>query len=587
MLQAFRSTRRSEDSDDDEIPEPDQAAEPGRRVGVRDLVQVARGHQRAIALALVLSLLGAALGLVQPLLAGRAIDSFSRQQPYLPLIGLLAVVFLSEAVITALGAYALERSGEGIVLGLRQRVVRTLLRLPMRGYEQRRLGDLLSRTTSDTTLLRDTLAYDLSEVVVGVFVVVGGTAMMIWLDAAMFLIVLAIIGTIGALTTLLLTGIRRSVEDAQDSLGGMTAELERALSAIRTVRVLRAEDREQDRIGGLAQQVYRQNLGAARRDAVVNPAMTLAMHASLIAVLVVGGIRVVSGASSLADLVGFLLYVTYIAAPMANIFDVLATLQRGMAALQRVDDVTRMPVEEDRAPITAVPREPAASDVPAVELRDVWFGYEPDRPVLRGVSFAVPRHTHTALVGPSGAGKSTIFALLARFYDQDRGKILLDGRDTRELSRTDCRARLSLVEQHCPIMHGTLGENIAYGRPDAEPGEIERVVALAALEPLVRRLPHGLDTPVGDHGDLLSGGERQRVALARALLPRPRLLLLDEPTSQLDSANEAALTETIAKVSAECTLLVIAHRPSTIRSADSVVALESGEVAESSTVRPG
>nr|WP_221316371.1 ABC transporter ATP-binding protein [Saccharopolyspora gloriosae] len=530
-------------------------------------------------IALVLSLLGAGLGLVQPLLAGRAIDAFSRQQPYLPLIWLLAAVFLSEAVVSALGHYALERSGEGIVLGLRLRVIGTLLRLPMRRYEQRRLGDLLARTTSDTTLLRDTLAYDLSEVVVGVFVVLGGTAMMIWLDAAMFLIVLVIIGAIGALTMLLLAGIRRNVEDAQDSLGGMTAELERALSAIRTVRVLRAEDREQERIGRRARQVYEQNLGAAKRDSVVNPAMTLAMHASLIAVLVVGGIRVVSGASTLADLVGFLLYVTYIATPMANIFDVMATLQRGLAALQRVDDVTRMPVEEDRAPVTTTPREPVAPEVPAVELRDVWFGYDPDEPVLRGVSFAVPRNTHVALVGASGAGKSTIFALLARFYDQDSGRILLDGVDVREgMSRRECRAQLSLVEQHCPIMHGTLGENIAYARPDAPAEEVQRVLRLAALETLVRRLPHGLDTPVGEHGDLLSGGERQRIALARALLPRPRLLLLDEPTSQLDSANEAALTETIAKVSDECTLLVIAHRPSTVRAADAVVTLDAGRV---------
>ncbi|WP_243788384.1 ABC transporter ATP-binding protein [Saccharopolyspora gloriosae] len=580
MLQVFRPTRQSDDEQEDSPGIVEEApAEPTRRVGVRDLIQIARGHQRAIAIALVLSLLGAALGLVQPLLAGRAIDAFARQQPYLPLIWVLAAVFISEAVVSALGHYALERSGEGIVLGLRQRVIGTLLRLPMRRYEQRRLGDLLARTSSDTTLLRDTLAYDLSEVVVGVFVVIGGTAMMIWLDAAMFLIVLAIIGAIGALTMLLLAGIRRNVEEAQDSLGGMTAELERALSAIRTVRVMRAEDREQERIGQHARQVYEQNLAAAKRDSVVNPAMTLAMHASLIAVLVVGGIRVVSGASTLADLVGFLLYVTYIATPMANIFDVMATLQRGLAALQRVDDVTRMPVEEAAAPVTTTPREPAAPEVPAVELRDVWFGYDPDTPVLRGVSFAVPRNDHVALVGASGAGKSTIFALLARFYDQDRGRILLDGVDTRdEMSRDECRSHLSLVEQHCPIMHGTLGENIAYAKPDADREEIRRVVELAALDTLVQRLPHGLDTPVGDHGDLLSGGERQRVALARALLPRPRLLLLDEPTSQLDSANEAALTETIAKVSSECTLLVIAHRPSTVRAADSVVTLESGRV---------
>ncbi|WP_232544192.1 ABC transporter ATP-binding protein [Streptomyces buecherae] len=476
----------------------------------------------------------------------------------------------------------LERAGEGFVLGLRLRLVDTLLRLPMRRYERQRLGDLLTRTTSDTTLLRDSIAYDLSEVVVGSFVVVGGVTMMMWLDAGLFLVVLAIVGAIGLVTTLLLAGIRKAVEDAQDSLGAMSAELERALSAIRTVRVMRAEDRERERIGARAREAYRQNLRAAKRDAVVGPAMTLAMHASMMAVLVVGGIRVAGGESSLGDLVGFLLYVTYVTGPLSNLFDVMATLQKGMAALQRIEAVAQLPGEADDVPATVASvgtPPPAHPDAPAVELRNVAFAYEVGRPVLRDVSFVVPRHSHAALVGPSGAGKSTVFALLARFYAPDSGQLLLDGRDmVHDLTIDACRSALGLVEQHAPVMHGTLRDNIAYAKPDASAAEIARVVELASLGALVERLPRGLDTPVGEHGDLLSGGERQRVAIARALLPRPRLLLLDEPTSHLDATNEEALTRTIRRVSAECTLLVIAHRPSTIRAADLVVTLDAGRV---------
>jgi len=584
MFTKVHSGRTDQDADmdeEDQEPETDEKV----RVNWRELVRITRGHRLPIAGAMGLALLGGVTGLAQPLLATKTIDAFSGSRPYALLLTLLAVVFLAEAVITAFSHYLLERTGESIVLGLRLRIVDRLLRWPMRRYQQHRLGDLLTRTTSDTTLLRDSLAYDLVEATVGVFIIVGGIAMMIWLDAMMFLIVAVIVGTIGGLTMLLLAGIRTSVEDAQDSLGGMSAELERALSAIRTVRVMRAEGREKDRIGRLAQDAYENSLQAVKRNAVINPAMTLAVHGAMITVLVVGGLRVAGGGTSLADLVGFLLYVTYIATPMANMFDVFATLQRGLAALQRVDDVTRIPTEDEEItrPATTRPRSlehsPDTGDVPAIEFRDVGFSYEPDRPVLQNVSFSVDRHSHVALVGPSGAGKSTIFALIARFHDPRTGHILLGGRDSaHEMSVDECRRAISLVEQSAPVMHGTLRENIVYAKPGADDAEIARAVELASLESLVSRLPQGLDTPVGEHGSALSGGEQQRVAIARALLPRPQLLLLDEPTSHLDSANEAVLARTIEHITAECTLLVIAHRPSTIQAADKTVLLDHGRV---------
>jgi ABC-type multidrug transport system fused ATPase/permease subunit len=211
-----------------------------------------------------------------------------------------------------------------------------------------------------------------------------------------------------------------------------------------------------------------------------------------------------------------------------------------------------------------------------LEFRDVWFSYDGQRPVLRGVSFQVPRRGHVAMIGPSGAGKSTIFALTERFYDPDWGQILLEGTDVRTMTRRECRSRIGLVEQHCPVMYGTLRDNIVYTAPDATEDEIERVVELANLGELVSRLPQGLDSEVGEHGMKLSGGERQRIAIARSLLTRPGLLLLDEPTSQLDPVNEAALSRAIAQVSEHCALLVIAHRFSTVWAADRIIVLDDG-----------
>ncbi|RKT54720.1 ABC transporter ATP-binding protein [Saccharothrix australiensis] len=565
-------------------PGPAAVEEPVRaRVGLRELVAATRGHRKSIALALALTLLGAGLGLVQPLVAMRTIETVTAGGVVAWLLALLAVMFVAEAVIDTLGRYWLERSGENIVLSLRIHLVDRLLRLPMRLYDRHRLGDLLSRTTSDTTLLRDAIAYDSVDLISGAFIVVGGLAAMLWLDPVLFLIVAVVVGGIGGVTLFVLSGIRNATESAQDNLGRMAAELERALTAIRTVRAMRAEDREKERIAECARVSYRQNLRSARLDSISGPAVTLSAHGSLIAVLVIGGTRVANGHLTLAELVAFLLYVSYIALPAAGLFEVAGTLQKGLAALQRVHDVTDLPVEADRAAprrdVATAPRRDDDPARPALELRDVWFAYQPDRPVLRGVSFTVPHRGHVALVGGSGAGKSTIFALVERFYEPDRGTILLDGRDLHDdLTIAQARARIGLVEQTAPILHGTLRENVAYAVPDAPEDEIRRVLAMTNLAAMVDRLPDGLDTQVGEHGGMLSGGERQRLAIARALLPRPQLLLLDEPTAHLDTANEAAFARTLQHVATECALLVIAHRDTTVRLADTVVALDGGQV---------
>lgn len=214
---------------------------------------------------------------------------------------------------------------------------------------------------------------------------------------------------------------------------------------------------------------------------------------------------------------------------------------------------------------------------PAIEFRDVWFGYG-EAPVLRGVTFRVPARGHIALVGPSGAGKSTVLELTERFYEPDDGLISFGGRDVRTIPRTMARGWVNLVEQNTPVLHGTLRDNIVYAAPDAPEARIDEVVVAAGLRDLVDSLPAGLATPVGDHGVLLSGGERQRVAIARALLPRPAVLLLDEPTSQLDSVNERALTGVMRTIARQRALLVIAHRISTVRAADHIVVLREGQV---------
>jgi ABC-type multidrug transport system fused ATPase/permease subunit len=210
----------------------------------------------------------------------------------------------------------------------------------------------------------------------------------------------------------------------------------------------------------------------------------------------------------------------------------------------------------------------------------VWFGYDRARPVLRGISFAVPARGHVALVGPSGAGKSTIFALAERFYEPDHGRVLLRGR---LLPYERHRAVVGLVEQDCPLLAGTLRENLLYGGVPAGDGDLDRVLAMTGLTPLVAGLPRGLDTPVGERGGRLSGGQRQRVAIARCLLSRPGVILLDEPTAHLDPDGERALAAALREVAQVCALVVIAHRFSTVRSADRVLVVDGGVVSADGT----
>ncbi|MDX3129790.1 ABC transporter ATP-binding protein [Streptomyces europaeiscabiei] len=556
------------------------------RAAVATMYRLTAGHRSAVAVATVLTLVGSALGLAQPLVAKHVVDASGRGQVIWPLLALLGALFVTEAATGAAGRFLLERTGEGVVRQLRHGLVGRLLRLEMREYDRHRGGDLISRVTADTTLLREVVSQALVDLVTGSLVAAGAIILMAWLDPLLLLLVAVIVAAASLVVASLLTGIRRASEHMQDSVGAIGADLERALGALPMVRVHRAEEREAAGIGARVEAAYGAGVRTAKLASVMSPAVELAVQGSFLIVLVVGGLRVSGHAGSLGDLVAFLLYASYLVLPLSSVFHAVGLIQRGMGAYQRIDQVLRLPVEptapqNPRVPVpTSPPTGPSGTpEQPALALRDVRFGYAPDRPVLRGVSFAVAHRQHVALVGRSGAGKSTVFALVARFYEEDAGHVLFDGLPAGQLTRDACRRRIAVVDQNAHVVHGTLRDNIAYAVPDATGAEIRRVVELARLEEVVDRLPGGLGAVIGERGSTLSGGERQRVAIARALLARPSLLLLDEPTSHLDAINESALTTVMKDVAQECALLVIAHRLSTVQHADHIVVLHDGRTA--------
>ncbi|MFC4114715.1 ABC transporter ATP-binding protein [Nonomuraea zeae] len=540
---------------------------------VKELLAYIRPHRKILVLGGLLGLIGSVAGLAMPLLAKYVVDAFGQDQSMAgPLLGLTVAVLVG-AVVSASGSYLMERTGEGIVLGARRKLVDRMLRLKVADVDRLKPGDLLSRVTGDTTLLRAVLTNGIVESVSAAFMLVGAIIMMATMDGVLLLVTLLVVVVIGGLVALIMPKIQRAQLAAQEAVGDMGAVLDRALQAYRTVKASGAEEREIAVVGDAAVRARDRGLQVAGWTSLAGVATWMAVQIAFLCVLAVGGSRVASGALDVSSLIAFLLYLFYLVPPIGQLVQGGVQLQNGLAAMSRIKEIESLPAE----PVSVAVAESA--EPVGVTFEDVEFRYGDDRPIVHdGVTFEVPPGGLTALVGPSGAGKSTVFGLLERFYDHQGGVITVGGRDIRDWPLGELRATLGYVEQDAPVLAGTLRENLLFAAQDATEEELTRAIARTRLDDLVSRLPEGLETAVGHRGVLLSGGERQRVAIARALLRKPRLLLLDEATSQLDAVNELRLREVIAEVATETTVLVIAHRLSTVTNADRIVVMEGGGV---------
>jgi ATP-binding cassette subfamily B protein/ATP-binding cassette subfamily C protein len=548
-----------------------------RNVGLRALLPYFRPHAAVLAAVALFSLLGAGGTLIQPLLIRSVLDDITASRPVARDVVLLVLVLLIIAALGGLADYLLKRTAEGVVLQTRRRLAAHLLRLPIVEYDTRRTGDLLSRVGADSTLLRAVVTSGLFETVTGALMVAGAATAMILLDPLLFAVTLAglALGLVAAFTSA--RRVRGLSREAQARIGEMTSAVERAISAARTIRASRAEGRETETVVASAHGAYQAGLRMARFQALVAPLTGAAAQAAFLLVLGVGGARVASGTISVGDLVAFILFLFFLVMPLGQAIHAYTQVQAGLGALQRIEEVLDIPLEtaEDREP-RAVPA--VANGAAAVEFENLSFWYADGPPVLRDVSFSVPYGSRTALVGPSGAGKSTLLALVERFYEPTAGTLRVGGVDVRDRSREALRAQLGYVEQEAPVLAGTLRENLLLTVPGATEEQLLAVLDAVNLREIVERTPDGLDAQVGEGGVLLSGGERQRLAIARALLAAPPILLLDEPTSNLDARNEAALRQAINAVAESRTLLVVAHRLSTVVDSDQIVVLEHGRV---------
>ncbi|MFF3147022.1 ABC transporter ATP-binding protein, partial [Streptomyces sp. NPDC057927] len=460
---------------------------------------------------------------------------------------------------------------------VRRGLVHRLIRLRVAELDRRAPGDLIARVTSDSTLLKSAATEGLIMTVNGVLTFAGALFMMATLDARLLGVTLLVLTMVGVVITVILPRIKAAVARSQASVGAVGAVLDRTLGAARTVKANGAEGRETRTAEDAVDEAYAAGLVGARYSALVTMVGGAAIQTAFLVVLGVGGTFVAHHSMSVSELIAFLLYVFFLASPVSQLVGGAAQLQQGLGAVGRIQEAGALPVEDD-IDATGPAHTPAHAAPPAVELTGVEFTYPGRAPALRGVSFTVPGGTRTALVGLSGAGKTTLFSLLQRFYEPTAGTIRIGDQDIAALPRAEVRRRIAYVEQDSPVMAGTLRENLLYAAPSATREQLAEALAVTRLDGLLARLPQGLDTPVGPRGVTLSGGERQRLAIARALLRRPQVLLLDEATAQLDARNEQALGELVARTAGRCTVLLIAHRLSTVTDADQIVVLEHGDV---------
>lgn len=557
------------------------SGEDGPRASFRQLLPYILEHRGLLAVAVILSLVGAATSLAQPVLAGQVVAIVESGGALGGLVGVLVGLLIVGAILGGVQHYLLQRIGTNVVFSARRTLIRRMLRLPIAEFDRRRVGDLVSRVGSDTTLLYAVITQGLLDAVGGALTFVGALIGMLLVDALLLGLTLAVIVVALGAGVLISSRIRPASREQQEHVGALAAAVERAIGAIRTVRAANATERESVAIVAEAEAAKRAGFKVARISAMVVPIAGIALQLAFLVVIGVGGLRVASGAIAISSLVTFILFLFMLVMPLGSALGAINSVNQALGALGRIREITELP-EEDAADAAIEPAAPAAATA-AIRFDDVRFSYAPapgeePREVLRGVSLEVPRGARVALVGPSGAGKSTIFALIERFYDPDSGVVRLDGRDVRGIPREVLRAQIGYVEQDAPVLAGSLRDNLTLAAPRATDDDCVAVLRAVNLTAVLERDPAGLDAAVGEDGVLLSGGERQRLAIARALLAAPPILLLDESTSSLDGLNEQLLRDAIDAVAADRTLLVIAHRLATVVDSDAIVVLDGGAV---------
>jgi subfamily B ATP-binding cassette protein MsbA len=539
-------------------------------------------HRRSVTIGFGLMLVSRAASFVMPFTPRWLIDEVLGKGRT-DLLKWIALAGGAATVISAITSFALSQvvsvAAQQAIARLRESVQAHLVRLPVRFFDSTKSGVLVARVMNDPEGIRNLVGTGLIQLAGGLLSAVAALGFLFWLNWRLTLVTVVFLAVFGAGMAIAFRRLRPIFRERNVINAEVTGRLTETIGGIRLIKVYTAEAREQAVFREGVQRLF----GNIART-ITGTSATTALSTAVVGIvgvllIVVGGRDVIAGRMSTGDLVTYVFLIGVLAAPLVQIANIGTQLTEAFAGLDRIRELRDMATEdqEDAA------REPVPSLTGTVVFDDVWFEYEPGVPVLKGVSFEAPAGTTTALVGSSGSGKSTLISLIMAFAQPQRGRILIDGRPLSSLRVHEYRRHLGVVMQDNFLFDGTVRENIAFTKPGASDEEVQAVARIANADEFVRGFPQGYDTIVGERGVKLSGGQRQRVAIARAILADPRVLILDEATSSLDSESEHLIQEGLRRLRAGRTTFVIAHRLSTITSADQILVLEQGEIIERGT----
>jgi subfamily B ATP-binding cassette protein MsbA len=551
---------------------------------LRRLFSYTKPYRAQLVVGLLSVTIASGLGLVFPLATGNlfntafqganAAESFLKN---LNRIGLFLIgVFLFQAIFNYLRTYMLGLVGEGVVADLRKGLFKHLMSLDIRFFESRKTGEITSRLTSDISTVQGAVSQALAQFINQLITLIGGVIVIFVLNAKLTLVMLSIIPAAIIAGAYFGRKLRNISTRYQDKVAEANASADEAISGIRVVKSFTAEALESKRYSNLIADSYKVALRRAQVRALFVPSILLAMFTGIGIVLWYGSRLILLGELQWGDFISFMLLTVMVAGSIGTFTGLYSQLQESLGASKRIFDL--LDLQSDLP--EAVSPTPLAQIKGKVVFDKVSFRYG-DRGeawILHHLNLQANPGEVVALVGPSGAGKSTLVALIPRFYDPVEGRILLDGTDIRELSLEDLRSHIGIVPQETQLFSGSIEENIRYGRPSASNDEVIDAARAANAHTFITEFPDGYKTIIGERGVKLSGGQRQRVAIARALLKNPRILILDEATSSLDSESEALVQEALEVLMKGRTTFVIAHRLSTIRNADKILVLDDGKI---------
>jgi len=553
-----------------------------RSAAWREARELLYQHRRRLLLGLMLMLVSRLAGIVLPALSKVVIDEVigkSRHDLLLP----IALAAGAATVVQAVTSFALSQllgvAAQRAITDMRKRVQAKIMRLPVRYFDSTQTGILLSRIMTDAEGIRNLVGTGLVSLVGGMVTAVISLGVLLFLNWRLTVVTALVLGAFGGGMAYAFKRLRPLFRERGKIQAEVSGRLTEALGGIRVVKSYTAEKREEIVFTKGAHRLFRNIAQSMTGVSATTSGSTVIVGVIGVVMIWIGGSDILAGQMTLGDFIMYVFFIGLLAAPLISIASIGTQITEAFAGLDRIREILDMETEDE-----ADADKPSLGPIQGhIRFEDVWFEYNPDRPVLKGITFDAAPGTTTALVGSSGSGKSTLISLVMAFNRPLRGRVLVDGSDLNDVPLRDYREQLASVLQENFLFDGTIADNIGYAQPGSTIDEIKHAAQVAHCEEFILRFPEGYDTIVGERGIKLSGGQRQRVSIARAILAQPRILILDEATSSLDSESEEMIQDGLKTLRSGRTTFVIAHRLSTIRSADQILVMEGGEIVERGT----